>query len=266
MEKFKTYLRERNVSEHTIRAYLGSIRQFLTMYPEPNAGNNEKYRQYLLDNYKPRTVNLRICALNSYMDYLKIPTEKLSLIHIEKDTDSDNMISMKDYEYLKQRLLEDNRKLYYFAIRLMAGAGMRSSEVVRLQVKDVKRGYLFINDSEKNRRRIYIPTKIQEECLEWLDETRRMEGPVFLNRFGEPITVTGLREQLKTYAKAYGISPALVRPKSFRRLFIKNFIERSSHIFALSQILGYEDIDETLNHLRQYPQNSRKILDDIVDW
>lgn len=266
LEEFEKYLKGRNVSTHTIRAYLGSLRQFFQMFPEPNADTPEQYRKFLIENYKPRTVNLRICALNSYTAFLQNSSEKIPLIPIEKTLFPQNMISQEEYEYFKKCLLRDDRMLYYFAVSLMAGAGMRGSELIKIQVSDIKRGYLFMNEPDKMKRRIYIPTKLQNEFLEWLQEIDRTDGYVFLNRFGNPITTTGLREQLKSYARSYGINPSVVHPLAFRHLFIQNFVQRCNDIAALSQILGHENIDSTLVYLRQYHGHYKQVLDSIMDW
>ena len=56
------------------------------------------------------------------------------MIRIQQKTWLDKIISQADYEYLKQRLLEDEEMVYYFLVRLMAATGVRVSELVTFQV------------------------------------------------------------------------------------------------------------------------------------
>lgn len=43
---------------------------------------------------------------------------------------------------------------------------------------------------------------------------------------GKRLTPRGIAQQLKIFAKKYGINPAVVYPHSFRHRFAKNFLER----------------------------------------
>lgn len=51
------------------------------------------------------------------------------------------MISQGDYEYLKQRLLEDEQLTFYYIVRLIAATGVRVSELVEFNCEDVSHGY-----------------------------------------------------------------------------------------------------------------------------
>ena len=61
MEKeFKTYLLDQNLSKNTITSYLYALRQFEEKYDKLTKQNLRDYKVYLIENYKPQTVNLRI--------------------------------------------------------------------------------------------------------------------------------------------------------------------------------------------------------------
>ena len=63
MEKeFKTYLLDQNLSKNTITSYLYALRQFEEKYDKLTKQNLRDYKVYLIENYKPQTVNLRIRA------------------------------------------------------------------------------------------------------------------------------------------------------------------------------------------------------------
>ena len=69
MEKeFKTYLLDQNLSKNTITSYLYALRQFEKKYDKLTKQNLRDYKVYLIENYKPQTVNLRIRSINCYLE------------------------------------------------------------------------------------------------------------------------------------------------------------------------------------------------------
>ncbi len=266
LEEFQTFLQFQNKSAHTIRAYLFTIRQFFELYPTVNQENLILYKCYLIDRYQPQTVNLRIRAMNCYVEFLHLPYTKLLMVKHRNRPFLENVISQADYEYLKRCLLRDGKYTYYYAIRMMATTGVRVSELVTLQVEDVKRGYVDLYSKGNRMRRVYIPKSIRVSCLSWLEEQERSSGPVFLNRFGQTMTVTGIREQLKFCAHLYNLDPSVVYPHSFRHLFAKNFIERCSDIAMLSDILGHDSIETTRIYLHRSSTEQRQMFNQIVNW
>ena len=72
MEKeFKTYLLDQNLSKNTITSYLYALRQFEEKYDKLTKQNLRDYKVYLIENYKPQTVNLRIRAINCYLESIQ---------------------------------------------------------------------------------------------------------------------------------------------------------------------------------------------------
>lgn len=266
LEEFQAYLQFQNKSAHTIRAYLFTLRQFFELYPTVNHENLLLYKCYLIDHYKPQTVNLRIRAMNCYVEFLHLPYSRLLMIKHRNKSFLEHVISQADYEYLKKCLLRDGKLTYYYAIRLMAATGVRVSELVTFQVEDIKRGYVDLYSKGNRMRRIFIPKTIRILCMEWLKNEGRSTGDVFLNRFGNRLSTAGIRDQLKTFAHRYNLDPSVVYPHSFRHLFAKNFIERCSDIAMLSDILGHDSIETTRIYLHRSSTEQRQMFNTIVDW
>lgn len=266
LEDFQAYLEFHNKSKNTSRAYLFAVRQFYELYQVMDQENLLFYKCYLIDNYKPQTVNLRIRAINCYVDFLNLPYSKLLMVKHRHQSFLENVISQADYEYLKNCLLRDGKMTYYFVIRIMAATGLRVSELIQLQVEDVRRGYMTLISKGNRTRRVYIPKNIKKPCLQWLENIGRTTGDVFLNRFGTRITATGIRNQLTNFAYRYNLDPSVIHPHSFRHLFAKNFIEKCSDIAMLSDILGHESIETTRIYLHRSSTEQQHIFNQIVNW
>ena len=265
-ERFRDYLTSKNMSANTICVYCYAVRQFFEIHEELTLATLQLYKVYLLEQYKPQTVNLRIRALNCYMEYLNHRESKMTMIKIQQKMYLDRIISQADYEYLKRRLWEDNEFSYYFAIRYMAATGVRISELVKFEVADVESGFKDLYSKGNKMRRIYIPTVLKQKTEKWLEERGRKKGALFLNRFGNPITASGIRGQLKAFALRYNLDPEVVYPHSFRHRFAKNFIENSGDIALLSDLLGHESIETTRIYLRRSSSEQYRIVNKIVDW
>ena len=69
LDLFEKYLVARNKSPNTICVYRYAVEQFYHLYPQLTPRNLQLYKVYLLEHYKPQTVNLRIRALNCFMEY-----------------------------------------------------------------------------------------------------------------------------------------------------------------------------------------------------
>lgn len=266
LDEFQSYLEFHNKSANTIRAYLFAVRQFYELYPSMSPEHLLLYKCYLIDHYKPQTVNLRIRAMNCYVEFLQLPYSKLLMIKNKTPSFLENVISLADYEYLKNCLIRDEKMNYYFTVRLMAGTGLRISELVQLQVEHIWLGYIDLHSKGNRTRRVYIPKAIRYPCLKWLLKSGRSSGDLFLNRSGYRITANGIRSQLNHFATLYNLDPSVLHPHAFRHLFAKNFIERCSDIAMLSDILGHESIETTRIYLHRSSSEQQKIFNDVVNW
>ncbi len=265
-DDFRLYLELHNMSANTIRSYLYAVRQFSALYPDITHDTLMLYKCYLIERYKPQTVNLRIRAMNCYMEFLQKPDDKILMVRTQNKSFLEHVISLADYEYLKNCLMRDGELQYYFIVRMMAGTGMRVSELVKTSVEDVEHGYIDLMSKGNRARRIYIPHVVRDPCLQWLESVQRHKGPVFRNKFNTQISTTGVRDQIKVLAFRYHLDPDVVYPHAFRHLFAKNFIERCDDIAMLSDILGHESIETTRIYLQRSSYEQQMIFNQVVDW
>ena len=266
IEKFERHLRNTNFSENTKSSYLFAVRQYNDQYGEVTQKNLRAYKVWLIENYKPKTVNLRLRAINCYLECVGKEKWKLSFVRIQQKTFLENVISEADYEYFKNCLKRDNEMFWYFVIRFLAATGARVSELIQIKVEHIKAGHLDLYSKGGKLRRIYIPKALQGEALSWLAEREQESGFIFLNKYGNRISTRGISGQLKKLASRYGINPVVVYPHSFRHRFAKSFLERSSDIAFLADLMGHESIETTRIYLRKTDTEQREIVDTIVDW
>lgn len=155
---------------------------------------------------------------------------------------------------------------WYFVVRYLAATGARVSELIQLKVEHVNLGYYDIYAKGGKVRRLYIPKKLRDETLIWLESKGIDSGFLFLNRFGNRITTRGISQQLKNIAVKFGINPKVVYPHSFRHRFAKNFLEKFNDIALLADLMGHESIETTRIYLRRTASEQKEIVDKVITW
>ena len=265
-EKFERHLRETSLSENTVSSYLFAVKQYSEQYGEISKKNLRQYKVWLIENYKPKTVNLRLRAINCYLEFIGKEKFKLPFVRVQQKAFLENVISEADYEYFKTCLKKDNEMFWYFVVRFLAATGARVSELIQIKAEHIKIGHLDLYSKGGKLRRIYIPKSLQEGALSWLADKQQESGFIFLNKYGDRITTRGISGQLKKLAVRYDINPAVVYPHSFRHRFAKSFLERCNDIAFLADLMGHESIETTRIYLRKTSTEQREIVDNIIDW
>ena len=200
IKEFEKHLRESNLSENTISSYLFAVRQYQEQYAEVTLKNLKAYKIWLIESYKPKTVNLRLRAINCYLESIGKEKWKQPFVRVQQKAFLENVISEADYEYFKTCLKNEDEMFWYFVIRFLAATGARVSELIQIKVEHIKLGHLDLYSKGGKLRRIYIPKALQNEALSWLASKQQESGFIFLNKYGERITTRGISGQLKKLA------------------------------------------------------------------
>ena len=121
-EDFELYLRQGNMAENTINAYLYAIKEYYSRHRELNKRNLLIYKTYLIETFKPKTVNLRIQAMNKYLECIKKPRLRLKSVKVQQRSYLENVISNADYIFLKNKLKRENnckhsKKCTFYTLR-----------------------------------------------------------------------------------------------------------------------------------------------------
>ena len=156
------------MAKNTISAYLYAVKEFDSRYKELNKRNLLVYKTYLIETYKPKTVNLRIQAMNKYLVFVGKTKLRLKSVKVQQRSYLENVISNADYIFLKNKLKKEHNLEWYFVVRFLAATGARVSELVQIKIEHVQVGYYDIYTKGGKIRRIYIPKTLRTEAVKWL--------------------------------------------------------------------------------------------------
>lgn len=266
LTSFIQYLQNQNLAPNTILAYHTAIKDYLSQYKKISRKNLITYKEFLIRNYKPNSVNLKIHGINSYLKFIHKNKLQLSFLKFQQKTYIDKLISENDYQNFKARLRNDNRIKWYYIIWILAATGMRIGELIKIKIEDLDNNSLEVFSKGGKIRNVYIPENLKINLKEWLNKQNRHTGFLFVNRFGNQLSVKGIEQQLRTYAKDYNINPDLVHPHAFRHFFAKKFLSQNPNIALLADLLGHANISTTRTYLRQTSSEQQEMINKIVQW
>ncbi len=191
IDNFLDALMEKGRSPGSLQSYRGILTSLYEYLPEGkrlNADTGAEWKDWLEEQgFSQRTVNARLSAWNSFLQYLG---------HREWQTDDFNHThhdvqpELTRAEYL--RLLSAARQLdkekSYLLIKTMGGAGMRIQELPQLTVEAVAEGSVKLERHNHTQRRIlYLPPILREELMDYIRREQLESGSVFVTQEGTPL-------------------------------------------------------------------------------
>lgn len=178
-KSFETVLRQANMAQNTISAYLYAVKEFDSKFKELNKKNLLVYKTFLIESYKPKTVNLRLQAINKYLDFIGKSKLRLKSVKVQQRSYLENVISNADYNFLKNKLKQEGNLEWYFVVRYLAATGARVSELVQIKIEHIHIGYFDLYTKGGKIRRLFIPKKLRKETIIWLEKNGRGNGYLF---------------------------------------------------------------------------------------
>ncbi len=276
-ERFITALEtEKGYSPHTLRAYSGDLREFITYVEKSGASRGEpdappgveqvtvlSIRGYLTWLYKKsvdrRSVSRKLSTLRSFFRYLK----KRNLV---VDNPAESVLSPKTGEkipaYLSVddmfRLLDSisgdtlpdlrNRAIF----ETIYSTGIRVSEAAGLDVSSISSGQGVMRVYGKGGKERLVP--VGRQALDAIDRYRRRlfeetghpaeSGPLFLNKNNGRLTSRSINRILKKVAAACGLSIPL-SPHALRHSFATHMLDAGADLRIVQELLGHKSLSTT---------------------
>ena len=261
---FKAWLREEELSENTINSYVFAVNDFFTKYPVISKANLILWKQEMLEKKSPKTVNLRLCAIDRWIRFDGANVENVKRIRYQKQTTVENAMNFETYKRLIKCLEQEGNEKWIAYYKLLATTGARISEALNLTKADLEKGVAVMQTKGKVRR-IYIPTRLKEECANVWGE---LEDGDFLisNKQGNKMTSRGFASMMKKHASMYGLPLEKMHPHAFRHMFAIEFLKRNNNISLLADIMGHSGVNTTMIYTRRSEQEQRQAFNNAINW
>jgi len=277
MARLRDTMREdlelRGLRPDTIATYIRCVRRFVEHFALPpaklGAADVRRYLLYLLHEAKvtPPTVNTYASAIRFlFRVTLKRPEVVADVVRLKTPMHLPRILSGTEVEGLFAAI----PTLKHRAIVMLAyGAGLRVSEVARLEVGDIdaKRMVLHIRDAKRGRERYVMlsPRLLSALRAYWKDA--RPPGPrLFPGRDpSKPITRAAIHKALSKAASKAGITKRL-GPHVLRHSFATHLLEGGTDVRTVQVLLGHASLLSTARYLHittARVQELRSPLDDL---
>ena len=255
LREYRIYLTEHEKSHATIQKYVRELVWFLSFLQgeEPTKAKVLEYREQLQQSHHARTVNAKLSAIHSYLDYLGLAACKVRFLKIQHTVFVDDSRDLTEAEY--HRLLDaakrkKDSRLYHVMLAICT-TGIRVSELVGLNVQDVNLSVGFVHCKSRDKERVVplypaaikaLSTYIKEIRPQLLEDSN--ERALFVNMNGERMSRQGFWKIVKYYQEKAGIEKDIT-PHTLRHSFAAHLLENGADLRSIQEMLGHADISST---------------------
>jgi len=283
IDQFLRSLRERNASPHTIKAYTGDLDNFSAYVGQRSWSgiDHVTVRGFLSHLYErglsKTSVARSLAAVRSLYHWLaqegiveRNPAALVSTPKLPKKLPRvptiEEMNSVLDGQMPEVAAFPERDRMMF---ELLYGCGIRNSELVGINLDDIrlsaeailirgkgkKERYVPFGDSVKTALTAYLPFRQQV-----LAEHRKTTSALLINRRGGRLTTRSVGRIIKRIAVAKGLPPD-IHPHTLRHAFGTHLLEEGADLRAIQEMLGHERLSTT----QRYTQLSMKHVLQVYD-
>ncbi len=248
IQKFRKYLIDEEKSVLTLEKYIRDITVFMEWCSgaEIDKAIVLKYKQGLIENYAPASVNSVLSSLNSFFAYNEWHELKVKMLKIQKQIFAERSKELTKTEYEKLLVAakqKKNERLYYL-MQTICSSGIRVSELSAITVEAVRNRKATINCKGKMRV-VILPKDLCRMLLWYTNEEKITSGPVFVTKTGKPLDRSSIWKMMKSLCKSAGVDKEKVFPHNLRHLFARTYYNIQKDIVRLADILGHSSVNTT---------------------
>ncbi|MCM3881189.1 MAG: tyrosine recombinase XerC [Vicinamibacterales bacterium] len=276
---FLQYLRNRNVSPHTLVAYESDLAQLLKFIAQMKETQVDKLRPADVDvsgirafmgelhrnRISPSSAARKLSAVRTFFRFLRredlVDNDQSALVsspkqgvtvpsHLTVD-EMNRLLEMPDPSSPLGRRDRAILELFY-------ASGLRLSELCGLDLEDVNLSGRMVRVMGKGRKERLVPfnTATTDALREWLKD-RSMSGtreegrgkrgakaPLFLNYRGERLSARSVDRLVRRYVAACGAKFG-ISPHALRHSFATHLLARGADLRAIQELLGHARLSTT---------------------
>lgn len=282
-DSFLRHLRERNASAHTIKAYAGDLEAFSAYMGSRELTTIDHiairgFLSHLYDKGLGKTSVARaLAAVRSVYRWLaqeglveQNPAKLVATPRLPKKLPRvptiEEINSVLDGTMPEVASFPERDRLL---LELLYGCGIRNSELVGINLDDIRLSAEAILIRGKGKKERYVPfggsvRSALAVYLPWrqqiLATQRKSSSALLMNQRGGRLTTRSVGRIVKRIAVAKGLSPD-VHPHTLRHAFGTHMLEEGADLRAIQELLGHERLATT----QRYTQLSAKHVMSVYD-
>lgn len=219
IEEFLTDQDGRAWNKDTKACYSRLLYETKQYFDENGPLNSHTLEQWQADllarEYKQRSINTRISALNNYLKWCG--RHDLVMKHWHPGEETAPALTRAEYLCLLRAARQTNQHRLYLLIKVFAITGVPVHCLSQVTVELIRQGNGALH-GRGNNIPFHCPSSLQRELLEFAKENRIQTGPVFITRRGTPMNRSTICRLLQELSRTAGIPENKVSPRSLRNL------------------------------------------------
>lgn len=261
IDKYRRYLKRRNFSSHTLKAYMNILSQLTDWLTVPFADVTRKeigsYIDHLMGRrLSPKTITCHLQTIRLFFDYLIAEEDLVMANPITK-------VSIRLPKPLPRHLKDDQVAKFLAVITdlrdralfiLMLRCGLRVEEVSRLTLDaiELSRNRLFVANGKGRKDRVVYLSKDARSSLEtYLKRRSSKTKHIFLVQkgplTGTPLSVRGIQKRIEYYARQ---SKVKVSCHSLRHTMATQLLNADADLSTIQDLLGHTHITTTQRYCK----------------
>lgn len=264
--EFENNLMMNEKSLATIKKYIKEIRNFLDYLDGGDITKSRvmQYRAAMQPEFKAQTINVKLSAVNAFLDFIGRPECRVRFIKVQKKSFVEEEKELREEEYRTLLLSARERgkiRLYHILLTLCS-TGIRISELKYITADAVQQGRAEI-DMKGKHRVILLPNELKNKLKDYMDQQNIRTGSVFITRNGKPVDRSNIFHEMKRLSAYAGVKPKKVYPHNLRHLFARSFYAVEKNLSHLADILGHSSIETTRIYIASSYRNFDRIFDSM---
>ncbi len=285
-EAFNKYLKylkvEKNLSQNTLISYKQDLIIFANelKISDTDEISKDTLEEFIntqsLNNMKSKTINRRISCIKNFLIFLE--TENINhniLKSIELPKKENKLPSYLTIKEIKDMLnyfneksnLSDKDYRNFCMIYLMYSCGLRVSELINLEIKNINTIEKLIKIKGKGRKEREVP--INNDCLSNINNyTKNIRNKskiidkniLFLNKNGKKISRQYIFTIIKKAINDLNINK-IISPHSLRHSLATHLLENGADLRSVQEILGHTNIETTEIYTHITEEKKLKVYD-----
>ena len=282
LSKFITYLQvTKNLSPKTLSAYKSDLSQFFSYEANVLHPDICAFIAHLSTDLhlKDTSIRRKIITLKCFYDYLlyidKIVSSPFMRLKFKfkQEQKLPKTLSINEVTRLLNCFNIDTSTLSPFALKeytrdaalldLLICTGIRIGEAAALTLDDINSSErtLLIHGKGRKQRLIYISSPITWNRVYILIKERKKANDIhlFVNRYGQPITIHGIEDIYKKYIQKAKIN-AKSTPHYLRHTFATNLLTNGADLRSVQEILGHASVATTQIYTEVTTNRKKQVL------
>lgn len=282
LSNFINYLQAtKNLCQKTLSAYSSDLSQFNAFIQDVLHPDICGFISYLHEDLKLKDSSIRrkIVTLKTFYDFLldneiinTSPFKKLKFKFKQERklpktlpvSDINKILRCFDIETSSYSIFAQKEFIRDAALMdLLISTGIRIGEAVAITLDDIisSERTLLIHGKGRKQRIIYISSSVTWERIKALMKMRIKSNNnyLFVNRYGNPITIHGVEDIYKKYIKKAQIS-AKSTPHYLRHTFATNLLANGADLRSVQEILGHASVATTQIYTEVTTARKKQVL------